>query len=89
MESKPGADPRLVLLTQQLIAASTQADMAATLERADLSAADTRRLLTYLDRQGAAHVAVAVFHALRAARKLGAGAAACVLACLLAGVSCL
>jgi hypothetical protein len=41
-----------------------------------LEAADVRRLLTYLDRQGAADVALAAFHAVKAMQPLWAGALA-------------
>lgn len=73
---QPGADPRLTRLTQQLIACGSQAELEAALESAALDAAAARRLLTYLDRQGAAGVAVAVFRAMRRQRRLGPGAAA-------------
>ncbi|KAL4420028.1 hypothetical protein ABPG77_001278 [Micractinium sp. CCAP 211/92] len=63
---QPGADPRLVQLTQQLIArAGRPAEMQALLARQTLEAADVRRLLTYLDRQGAADVALDAFHAMK------------------------
>lgn len=63
---QPGADPRLVRLTQQLIArAGRPAEMQALLAGQALEAADVRRLLTYLDRQGAADVALDAFHAMK------------------------
>ena len=73
------ADPRLVRLTQQLIACRGPAEMRAVLGRGrqgvgePLEAADVRRLLTYLDRQGAADVALAAFHAVKTMQPLWAG----------------
>jgi pentatricopeptide repeat protein len=68
--AQAGADPRLARLTQQLMASRDQEEMVAVLQReqaAGLGAADVRRLLTYLNRQGAADVALAAFRAMRAA----------------------
>ncbi|KAL4859511.1 Pentatricopeptide repeat-containing protein [Chlorella vulgaris] len=67
---QPAADPRLVTLTQQLIQCKSQAEMCVVLQRehaAGLAAADVRRLLTYLERQRALGVALAAFHAIKAA----------------------
>lgn len=73
--AQPGADPLLVRLTQQLIACSgSPADMQAALAAAQLDTAGARRLLTYLDRQGAGGVAVAALHAMEALGHPGAGA---------------
>ena len=68
--TQAGADPRLSRLTQQLIQCGSEGEMRGVLEREreqGLGGADVRRLLTYLDRAGAADVALAAFHAMKAA----------------------
>ena len=68
------ADPRLVRLTQQLIACSGQGQVVAVLAAERLEAPDARRLLTYLERQGAGGAAVAAFRAMKTLGQPGAGA---------------
>ena len=71
---QPAADPRLVRLTQQLIACTSQAQVVAVLAAERLEAQDARRLLTYLGRQGATAAAVAAFRAMKTLKQPGAGA---------------
>lgn len=71
---QPAADPRLVRLTQQLIACTSQAQVVAVLAAERLAAPDARRLLTYLARQGATGAAVAAFRGMKTLRQPGAGA---------------
>ena len=71
---QPAADPRLVRLTQQLIACTSQAQVVAVLAAERLEAQDARRMLTYLGRQGATAAAVAAFRAMKTLKQPGAGA---------------
>ncbi len=71
---QPVADPRLVRLTQQLIACTSQAQVVAVLAAERLEAPDARRLLTYLAKRGATGAAVAAFRAMKTLRQPGAGA---------------
>ena len=67
-----GADPRLVALTRQLIAAPSPDDIRAVLEQQPDIELILRRLLTYLDRQGAADVALDVFDVLKQMPRMAA-----------------
>lgn len=62
-EAAHAPDPRLASLSQQLLAAKSPVDMRALLAAAQLSTDEIRRLLTYLDRAGAAGVALAAMRA--------------------------
>lgn len=72
--SQPGADPRLVRLTQQLLAASgSEPGLRAALAGEALAPAELRRLLTYLDRCGAADVALEAFGVMKGLPQYGTG----------------
>lgn len=60
------ADPRLLLLTRQLLAAKGEAEIADALASQQLLPDEFRRLLTYLGRAGAADAALAAFRCRRA-----------------------
>lgn len=59
------ADPRLVRITGQLLGAKNRRTMQALLSTEQVTAADFRKLMTYLDRQDAIDVAGKAFRCLR------------------------